>query len=237
MRSGLFPNHADGNGNAMYPMNSSQTRSTSYRYDPYGNALIVSELLSYLGGIPNTYRFSSKMQDLTSGLCYYGYRWYAPNVQRWPHSDPLGEEGGINLYCPFGNDPIKDYDKFGLSAVCDARFAECVKGVNDGCDGLSKKLQGFNQAFREKADDLAKKCKNRCSDLEGWQRDNCVFVYETVFGGAKRLGHIGYTAGTGAIALHRGGSIQVCENVRANCLLDDLRKPDAPLFRIPLRPF
>ncbi len=51
--------HADRNGNVTYLVNSSQTRSASYRYDPYGNALIASELLSYLGGIPNTYRFSS----------------------------------------------------------------------------------------------------------------------------------------------------------------------------------
>jgi len=105
--------HADGNGNVTYLVNSSQTRSASYRYDPYGNALIAAELLSYLGGIPNTYRFSSKLLDLKSGLYSYGYRWYAPNVQRWLNRDPIGELGGLNLYGYVRNDPLDRYDPFG----------------------------------------------------------------------------------------------------------------------------
>jgi hypothetical protein len=29
---------------------------------------------------------------------YYGYRYYDPVTGRWPSRDPIGEEGGINLY-------------------------------------------------------------------------------------------------------------------------------------------
>ncbi len=110
--------HADGNGNVTYLVNSSQTRSASYRYDPYGNALIASELLSHLGGIPNTYRFSSKLLDLKSGLYYYGCRWYVPNVQRWLNRDPLGEFGGINLYGYVLNSPVGSIDPSGLAQIC-----------------------------------------------------------------------------------------------------------------------
>src|SRR5205809_5140641 len=41
----------------------------------------------------NVYRFSSKEIHVNSGLYYYGYRWYAPNLQRWLNRDPLGEPG------------------------------------------------------------------------------------------------------------------------------------------------
>jgi len=80
--------HADGNGNITYLVNSSQTLAASYRYDPYGNTISSS------GGLAsaNVYRFSSKEFHANSGLYYYGYRWYHPNLQRWLNRDQLGEQ-------------------------------------------------------------------------------------------------------------------------------------------------
>jgi len=72
--------HADGNGNITYLVNSSQTLAASYRYDPYGNAISSSGSLASA----NVYRFSSKEAHINSGLYYYGYRWYDPNLQRRP---------------------------------------------------------------------------------------------------------------------------------------------------------
>jgi RHS repeat-associated protein len=80
---------ADGSGNITYLVNSSQGLAARYRYDPYGNT--ISSSGTYAGA--NTYRFSSKMIDAQSGFYYYGYRWYAPNLQRWLNRDPLNELG------------------------------------------------------------------------------------------------------------------------------------------------
>jgi RHS repeat-associated protein len=85
--------HADGNGNVTYLVNSSQAMVANYRYDPYGNTL-------YSGGTlasANVYRFSSKEQMANSGLYYYGYRFYDPNLQRWPNRDPVKELGHFIL--------------------------------------------------------------------------------------------------------------------------------------------
>jgi RHS repeat-associated protein len=62
----------------------------------------------------NRYQFSSKEKDLNSGLVYYLYRFYDPNLQRWPNRDPIEEKGGINLYGFVKNDPILAVDAFGL---------------------------------------------------------------------------------------------------------------------------
>jgi len=62
----------------------------------------------------NTQRFSSKEQDPRSGLYYYGYRWYDPNLQRWLSRDPIQERGGINLYGFVRNSPINWIDPLGL---------------------------------------------------------------------------------------------------------------------------
>jgi RHS repeat-associated protein len=105
--------HADGNGNVTYLVNSSQTLAASYRYDPYGNTISSS------GGLAsaNVYRFSSKELHVNSGLYYYGYRWYHPNLQRWLNKDPIGERGGMNLYGYADNSPIVFTDASGLWVI------------------------------------------------------------------------------------------------------------------------
>src|SRR5947208_7584567 len=81
--------HADGNGNITYLVNSSQALAASYRYDPYGNTISSSGTLAGA----NVYRFSSKEIHANSGMYYYGYRFYDPNLQRWINRDPFGEQG------------------------------------------------------------------------------------------------------------------------------------------------
>ncbi len=118
--------HADGNGNVTYMVNSSQSMVASYRYDPYGNTISSSGTLVSA----NVYRFSSKQTHSTSGMYYYGFRFYDPNLQRWPNRDPINELGfnllvanddafdldeEKNLYAMVFNDPIDAYDAFGRS--------------------------------------------------------------------------------------------------------------------------
>jgi RHS repeat-associated protein len=81
--------HADGNGNVTYLLKLDQTMGASYTFDPYGRQLASSGTLANA----NTYRFSSKELMLSSGLYYYGYRFYDPNTQRWLNRDPLGDVG------------------------------------------------------------------------------------------------------------------------------------------------
>src|SRR5690606_14252731 len=86
--------------------------SATYKYDSYGNTLSSSGSMA----AANLYRFSSKEVNLNytdSGIYYYGYRWYEPNLQRWLNPDPIEEEGGINLYGFVYNNPIGDFDKDG----------------------------------------------------------------------------------------------------------------------------
>jgi insecticidal toxin complex protein TccC len=60
-----------------------------------------------------TIRYSGKERDAT-GLYYYGYRYYAPWLQRWINPDPAGSIAGINRYQMVKNNPIAFYDAEGL---------------------------------------------------------------------------------------------------------------------------
>jgi uncharacterized protein RhaS with RHS repeats len=58
--------------------------------------------------------------DLKSGLYYYDFRYYEPNLQRWLSRDPIEEEGGINLYEYVDNNPINEIDPLGLDGAAAA---------------------------------------------------------------------------------------------------------------------
>jgi RHS repeat-associated protein len=81
--------HADGNGNVTMLIDSSQGIVAKYLYDAFGNMISKSRLLADA----NVYRFSSKEWHENSGLVYYLYRCYDPNLQRWLNRDPIGEPG------------------------------------------------------------------------------------------------------------------------------------------------
>ena len=101
--------HCDGNGNVTALIGTNQLVAARYSYDPFGNTLSASGPLAGA----NLYRFSSKEFHPNSGLVYYLYRFYDPNLQRWLNKDPLGERGGLNLFSFVGSDPINGSDFFG----------------------------------------------------------------------------------------------------------------------------
>jgi len=57
-------------------------------------------------------RYSGKERD-ASGLYYYGFRYYAPWLQRWINPDPAGDIDGLNLYQMVGNNPTSHIDSDG----------------------------------------------------------------------------------------------------------------------------
>ncbi|QYY37438.1 RHS repeat-associated core domain-containing protein [Ruficoccus sp. ZRK36] len=100
----------DGNGNVMaYVDASSGEVAAQFEYGPFGEPLRAT------GSAADelTYRFSTKYTDPESGLLYYGYRYYSPGIGRWPSRDPIGEDGGVNLYGMVNNDPINYWDVLG----------------------------------------------------------------------------------------------------------------------------
>jgi RHS repeat-associated protein len=103
--------HCDGIGNITAMINSLQMIVAKYEYDPFGN--ITSQ--SGPSAAANLYRFSSKEYFQNSGLIYYLYRFYDPNLQRWSNRDPIEEKGGVNLFRFVGNNSVSRYDDFGLS--------------------------------------------------------------------------------------------------------------------------
>ncbi len=65
--------------------------------------------------VNNRYRFCGRERDEESGFYYCGARYYAFWLGRWLSCDPLGLEGGINLYVYANNSPLCFVDNEGLT--------------------------------------------------------------------------------------------------------------------------
>ena len=84
-----------------------------YEYDPYGNTIKAEGQAAR----ENKIRFSTKEYDSSTGLYYYGYRYYDPKTGRWPSRDPIEEKGGVNLYAFVGNNSVSRWDRLGQLAL------------------------------------------------------------------------------------------------------------------------
>ncbi len=99
----------DGNGNisASLDITSGQITHES-DYGPFGEPIPLT------GTNPSPFGFSTKYPDPERGILYYGYRYYNPSNGRWLSRDPIGENGGYNIYIISGNNNISNIDILGL---------------------------------------------------------------------------------------------------------------------------
>ncbi len=103
----------DGNGNVTALVKSNGTLAAAYEYGPFGELLRAQ--VHDAAVADNPFRHATKFTDTETGLIYYGYRYYRPSLGRFINRDPIGEQGGINLYAFVGNDPINRADYLGLN--------------------------------------------------------------------------------------------------------------------------
>jgi len=98
-----------------------------------------------------TVRYSGKERDAT-GLYYYGFRYYAPWLQRWVNPDPAGPLQDLNLYQFVGRSPVSMRERDGRvyegvddwveQAIESGGRHIFIRGINAGVQ------QTFNVAFR-----------------------------------------------------------------------------------------
>jgi RHS repeat-associated protein len=135
--------HCDGIGSITCLISTNQIVVARYAYDAFGNTLAISGPLAQA----NHYRFSSKEYHANSGLVYYLYRYYEPNLQRWINRDPIGEWGGVNLFQFVCNDPANMVDFLGL-VDCAALKRAIARMTADARDAIHS-LNDADDMFRE----------------------------------------------------------------------------------------
>jgi RHS repeat-associated protein len=77
-------------------------------YTPFGEAVIS------IGNVENPFRFPGQYYDQETGLHYNYFRYYNPQTGRYITPDPIGLEGGINLFVYVAGNPVRWIDRWGL---------------------------------------------------------------------------------------------------------------------------
>ncbi len=97
----------DALGSTLALADSTGTIQTQYTYEPFGNTIASGQANA------NPYQYTGRENDAT-GLYFHRARYYNPSFQRFISGDPIGFNGGINLYAYVGDDPIDFADPLGL---------------------------------------------------------------------------------------------------------------------------
>ena len=104
------------------------TGTTVWKWDqqePFG-VNVPDENPSALGQFEFPLRFPGQYADKETNLYYNYFRDYDPHLGRYPQSDPLGLQDGINTYSYVGGNPLTKTDRLGLLVGPAWSFNLCV---------------------------------------------------------------------------------------------------------------
>ena len=110
---------ADGNMNVTSLVNTSGDALERYIYDPYGRLTIYDATWSNTrssSSYSNYVLFTGRHLDPETGLYYYRARYYSAELGRFVSRDPIGYQGGINLYEYVGDNLLIRTDPRGTEA-------------------------------------------------------------------------------------------------------------------------
>ncbi len=96
----------DALGSSVGLADNSGTVQTEYTYEPFGATTTTG------ASTTNAIGFTGRESDGT-GLTFYRARYHDPSTSRFTSEDPIGFQGGINLYSYVGNQPTNVGDPLG----------------------------------------------------------------------------------------------------------------------------
>jgi RHS repeat-associated protein len=100
--------HNDHLGTPQVLTSDSQAVAWKAVYTPFG------EGVASITTVDNPFRFPGQYYDPETGLHYNYFRYYNPQTGRYITPDPIGLEGGINLFVHVAGNPLRWIDPWGL---------------------------------------------------------------------------------------------------------------------------
>ncbi len=123
----IYPYHFNAVGSTIALTDSGQNMVNKYSYDSFGNIAT-----NQVENVPQPFKFVGQYGVMTepNGFYYMRARYYDPEVGRFISEDPIGFEGGINLYAYASNNPLLLIDPLGLKWLAGKDDPHVMGSVN-----------------------------------------------------------------------------------------------------------
>ncbi|WP_255534314.1 RHS repeat-associated core domain-containing protein [Thiohalobacter sp. COW1] len=135
--------HFDALGSTVALTDADEQLVNAYSYRPYGRVVERSETMDQ----PFTYVGQYGVMEEAAGLYYMRARYYDAEVGRFISEDPIGFEGGLNLYAYVGGNPINAVDPSGECPWC---LGAIIGGISSGI-GAAVQGESIGGVLREAA--------------------------------------------------------------------------------------
>ncbi|MBR1588193.1 MAG: RHS repeat protein [Kiritimatiellae bacterium] len=142
-----------------------------YEYDAWGKVLSVADAEGQTlarSAIGNRILWQGREYSWTTGLYYFRNRWYDPVIGRWISKDPIGIEGGLNIYGFCDSNPINFNDAEGCGKV--SLLMKTVKGAwkyVSRSSAVKKLRNGKDVMVTMTGDGRSKKAKRLLEEAKG----------------------------------------------------------------------
>ena len=157
-----FANDQLGSGQALLDQNGQTVWQA--QYDPFGAATVTPA-----STLVNNLRLPGQYFDSETGFHYNWHRYYEPRLGRYLRPDPIGLDGGINLYGYGAGNPINLIDPDGQVPLALPIIFICAGG---GCEAVAGALTGIGLGIGigalwneltedDDCDDLERICQER----------------------------------------------------------------------------
>lgn len=107
----------DPQGSVTHRLTSTETVSGSAKYDAYGKFISIPGTVTDVFGWNGRWGYLSESE---TGLILCMHRYYDADQGRWLNRDPIGYEGGVNLYGYCQSSPNQHWDPVGLRGMGDS---------------------------------------------------------------------------------------------------------------------
>lgn len=154
----------DPNGNVLAVADSAGTVKNSYGYSPWGANESPSETFF------NPLRYAAREWDPDAGIYFNRARWYDPDVHRFLSQDPIGTQGGLNLYAYAGNDPVNGNDPSGL-VTCNVKGKYSLGQFGTLSAPFEDCVPWGTPWWMERSYEVLRRCVDvlRCPEMDGFK--------------------------------------------------------------------
>jgi RHS repeat-associated protein len=117
--------HEDALGSTYLLTNAAGTAFERYAYSAFGEVSAFNATGAVVANPSTRFLYTGREWLNELGLNDHRNRFYLPSLGRWINRDPIGENGGVNLYAYVGNSVIIFYDARGL--CCEKEYESYKK--------------------------------------------------------------------------------------------------------------